>query len=114
MSETTSDRVLAIHPPAAREKSGLHALPDLDLIVTQLIKPGKTARARITPIIAPAIRAVVSRHAKTGGVPANQDSPPRILVATTIAIVAHPTETAQLITAGVNKLLTVLRDRARV
>jgi hypothetical protein len=35
MNETTSDRTLAIHPPAAREKSGLHDLPDLDLIVTQ-------------------------------------------------------------------------------
>jgi hypothetical protein len=35
MSETTSDRTLAIHPPATREKSGLLDLPDLDLIVTQ-------------------------------------------------------------------------------
>jgi hypothetical protein len=34
MSETTSDRVLALHPPAVMEKSGLHALPDLDLTVT--------------------------------------------------------------------------------
>jgi hypothetical protein len=74
------------------EKSGLHALHDLDSIATWLIAHGKMEHARITLITAHAAKVTVIRHAITGDLTNIQISTPLKIV----KMAANLTEIARI------------------
>jgi hypothetical protein len=86
------------------EKSGLHALHDLDSIATWLIAHGKMEHARITLITAHAAKVTVIRHVITGGLTNIQISTPLKIV----KMAANLTEIARIAIDQVSVLPEVI------